>query len=124
MNDSNFDEIEESLLQVPANGRRYLQQDKPRISGTINLSSLESYCMKLLTWEEAKPIVDMVEKIYGIDPPPNVKMTICRIKRYFNQKIYGQAFKVKKVVMKAVKIGAWNKITKNRNVNIDKDYEE
>jgi uncharacterized UPF0146 family protein len=80
--------------------------------------------MELLTWEEAKPIVDMVEKIYGIDPPPNVKKTICRIKRKFYQKIYGKALKVKKVVMKAVKIGAWNKITKNRNVNIDKDYEE
>ena len=114
------DEIEESLLQVPANERRYLQQ----ISGTINLSDVENYCMKQLTWEEAKPIVDMVEKIYGIDPPPNVKKTICRIKRKFYQKIYGKAFKVKKVVMKAVKIGAWNKITKNRNVNIDKDYEE
>ena len=124
MNDSNFDEIEESLLQVPANERRYLQQDKPRISGTINLSDVESYCMKQLTWEEAKPIVDMIEKIYGIDPPPNVKKTIRRIKRKFYRKIYGKAFKVKKVVMKAVKIGAWNKITKNRNVNIDKDYEE
>ena len=65
------DEIEESLLQVSANGRRYLQQDKPRISGTINLSDVENYCMKQLTWEEAKPIVDMIEKIYGIDPPPN-----------------------------------------------------
>ena len=41
------DEIEESLLQVSANERRYLQQDKPRISGTINLSDVESYCRQM-----------------------------------------------------------------------------
>ena len=90
----------------------------------IELRSIESYCMKLITWEEAKPLVDMLEKLYGIDPPPSIKKMIRRIKRSFHQKLYGKAIKAKTVVMKSAHFKSMNHITRNKHVNLGDDYEK
>ena len=71
----------------------------------------------------AKPLVDMIEKIYGINPPSNVRKMIRRIKRAFHRKLYGKAIKAKTVVMKTAHFRAMNHITRNKHVNVGEDYE-
>ena len=84
----------------------------------ISLEIVEKIILDCVTWEEAKPHVDLLEKLYGIDPPPQVKASIKRIKRKFDMKIHRRIIKAKQVVMKNNRIEAMNKITKNKNVKL------
>lgn len=121
---TNQEEQENVMPQVTAKRKCHLRHRKFTSKRCfIELRSIESYCMRLLTWEEAKPLVDMLEKIYGIDPPPSIKRIIRRIKGAFNHKLYGKAIKAKTVVMKTAHFRAMNHITRNKHVNVGEDYE-
>ena len=63
------------------------QQTKPQYF--IELDFLEKYALSRATWEEARPIVDLLEIKWGLDPPPPVAAVIQRIKEKFSQLIYG-----------------------------------
>lgn len=56
---------------------------------SIELDYLEKYAISRATWEEARPIVDMMEIMWGLDPPPPVAAAIQRIKEKFSHLIYG-----------------------------------
>ena len=101
---------------------------------------IEAYCLSRQTWEEAKPFVDFLEKAYGLFPPKRVKEAILKIGKHFNEMKPLQVIKAKTVVVKnsqplqvikaktvVVKnshFDAFNKITRNRTVKLDNDYEE
>ena len=84
---------------------------------------IEKYCKSRVTWAEAKPFVDFLEKAYGLFPPKSVNDSIRRIKRAFHRKLYGKTIKAKTVVMKTANFQSMNHITKNKHVNLGEDYE-
>lgn len=85
---------------------------------SISVKTLEKISLDCVTWEEAKPHVDLLEKAFGMNPPPSVKAAIKRIKRHFCKKLYRQVIKAKMVVMKNNRLEAMNKITNNKHVSI------
>ena len=84
----------------------------------IKLEKVVKICMECVRWEDAKPHVDLLEKIYGIDAPPNVTAAISKIKRKFGMMTPRQLIKTRKVVMKDNHFEAVNKITKNKKVKL------
>ena len=56
---------------------------------SVELDFLEKYALSRATWEEARPIVDLLEIKWGLDPPPPVAAVIQRVKEKFSQLIYG-----------------------------------
>lgn len=85
---------------------------------SISVKTLENICLDCVTWEEAKPYVDLLEKVFGMDPPSLVKAVIKKIKRRFGRKPYSQLIKTRKVVMRNNRLEAMNKITNNKHVSI------
>lgn len=85
---------------------------------SIPFELLEFYVLRILTWEEAKPFVDLLEKIYGLFPPKRVSELIEKILRKFDQKLYGRDIKTDKVVFPNAKFDSLNKITGNKRVNV------
>lgn len=85
---------------------------------SISVKTLERISLDCMTWEEAKPLVDLMEKVFGMNPPPTVKASIRRIKRKFRMKFHQQVIKTKKVVMKNNRLEAMNKITNNKHVSL------
>ena len=84
----------------------------------LPFTKIEAYCLTRVTWEEVSPIINMIELVYGIDPPPCVKAFIKRIKRKFKKAIYGKTIvKTQQVVMNRNTIEAMTKVTHNKNVN-------
>lgn len=117
-----LDEIEEIKPQTSKNNKKSLRQfKKNKLKPTLEM--IEAYCLSRLTWREAKPFVDFLEKAYGLFPPKNVKTVIDRINRHFNKKLYGKAIMAKTVVMKTAHFKAMNHITRNKHVNVGEDYE-
>ena len=90
----------------------------------ITVEMIEAYCLSRQTWEEAKPFVDFLEKAYGLFPPKRVKAAILKIGKHFNEMKPLQVIKAKTVVVKNSHFDAFNNITRNRTVKLDKDYEE
>ena len=37
----------------------------------LTITNIETYCLTRVTWEEVKPILNMVEHIYGFNAPLN-----------------------------------------------------
>lgn len=58
-----------------------------------------NYCMNCVTWDEAKPIIDMIEKSVGQNAPPYLVAAIAKVKNKFGQMIYGHTVKAKRVVL-------------------------
>ena len=113
-NDSTTDTPSELKPQVKKREKN-LRQTKELV---IKLEKVIKYCMECVRWEDAKPHVDFLEKIYGIDAPPNVTAAINKIKRKFGMCTPRQFIKESKVVMKDNHFEAVNKITKNKHVKL------
>ena len=65
-----------------------------------------------VTWEEVKPILNMVEHIYGFNAPPEVMACLTKIKKRFKQIIYGKTIvKTQRVVMNRNTIEAMTTLT-------------
>ena len=87
------DENEALLPQSydPQKKMRLRQKVKNNFKGRtiIDIDMIVNYCLKCVTWDEAKPVVGMLEKLYGMNAPPDVDEAIAKIKRHFSKKIYG-----------------------------------
>lgn len=105
-----------NLSSRPQTMARGTLDDRNKLSITIEM--IEAYCISRLTWEEAKPFVDFLEKVYGFIPPPKVKASIRRIYQKFDHKIHGKSIIAKKVDIGHAKIGAMNKFTRNKQINL------
>jgi hypothetical protein len=87
----------------------------------ISLKVMEDFCMRCVKWEDARPIVDFMEKHYGPRPPKEVRQRIRRIKRKFTERIYDCKIKADRVVMNHPKVkGPLNSFRGNRRINIGK----
>ena len=119
MNKTN--ETSDSPSELKPQGKRTLRR-KPKYGKaqafSISVKTLERISLDCMTWEEAKPQVDLMEKVFGMNPPPSVKASIKRIKRKFYKKFHHQVIKTRKVVMRHNRLEAMNKITNNKHVNI------
>lgn len=86
---------------------------------TIRIRWMINYCMNCVTWDEAKPILDMIEKFVGQNAPPYLVAAIAKVKNKFGQMIYGHTVKAKRVNMYNTVIkGPMNKVTKNKEVKL------
>lgn len=116
------DEIEKIKPQALKTYKRSLRQfKKNKLKSTVEM--IETYSKSRLTWAEAKPFVDFLEKTYGLCPPKNVKAAIGRINQHFSEKLYGKDIKAKTVVIKSAHFQSMNHITKNKHVNLGDEYE-
>ena len=87
----------------------------------ISLKFLENFCMRCVKWEDAKPIVDMMEKFYGPKPPKEVRRAIRHIKKEFAKRMYDYKIKTGQVVMNHPKVnGPVNSFRGNRRIDIGK----
>lgn len=85
----------------------------------LTITNIETYCLTRVTWEEVKPILNMVEHIYGFNAPPEVMACLTKIKKRYKQIIYGKTIvKTQRVVMNRNTIEAMTKVTKNKNVTL------
>lgn len=101
--------------------RRHLRHDSKKEIESLILKEIINYCKKLVTWEEAKPIIDMIEKKVGFDGPPWVLREIQKVKDRFTIKIFGGMIKAEKVnIKKGVFKGPMNNITRNKHVDLSK----
>ncbi len=116
-NETSSDTPSELKPQGRKNLRRKHKYGKSQLL-SISVKTLVKICLECVTWEEAKPLVDLMEKVFGMDPPPLVKAVIKNIKRRFGRKPYSQLIKSKKVVMKNNRLEAMNKITNNKHVSV------
>ena len=83
---------------------------------------LEKYCLERVTWEEARPVVEIMERQELLNPSPALRAAINRIKQHFNRKIYGRPIRTKKMtVIKPNVYGSFNKFSRYKNVNIGKE---
>ena len=93
----------------------------PGIFESIKLKTMEDFCMECVTWEEARPIVYMMEKVYGKDAPPQVRNSIKRIKKRFSNRIYDYKIKADQVVMNQPHVnGPVNSFQGNKRIDIGK----
>ena len=82
---------------------------------------IENYCIECVTWDEVKPVIDMLTSIYTKDRPPEVDNTIKRIKKEFRNRIYGTNIKANNVVMKNPYVkGPLNSFRNNQKVEVGK----
>lgn len=78
----------------------------------LTITKIETYCLTRVTWEEVKPIFNMVEHIYGFNAPPEVMACLTKIKKRFKQIIYGKTIvKTQRVVMNRNTIEAMTTLT-------------
>ena len=112
----------ETTTDAPSELKPQVKKRKDNLRQTkelvIKLEKVIKYCMECVRWEDAKPHVDLLEKIYGIDAPPKVTAAINKIKRKFGMCAPRQFNKTSKVVMKNNRFEAVNKITKNKKVKL------
>lgn len=115
---------QEELRPLPPSKRKKRQRHIFKETLDISIEMIEKYCLSRLTWEEAKPFVDFLEKTYGLFPPKKVRDVIERINRHFDGKLFGKAIKAKQVIMKTAHFKSMNHITRNKHVNLGDDYEK
>ena len=108
------------------NKRRSLRLEERNSNESIRLKEIINYCKKLVTWEEAKPIIDLIEKKVGFDGPPWILKEIQKVKNKFTIKRPGGMIRAKKVnINKGFFNGPMNKITRNKHVDLSKlKYED
>ena len=103
------------------NKRRCLRLEERNSNESIRLKEMIRYCMKLVTWEEAKPIIDLIEKKVGFDGPPWILKEIQKVKNKFTIKRPSGMIRAKKVnINKGFFNGPMNKITRNKHVDLSK----
>ena len=90
MQPDNTDELE---ALKPRSRKR--KRKRPRKKKTPNLILLiiervENYLINCVEWEkEVKPVVNMIEAVFARDGPPELWKAVKRIKKHFDEKIYG-----------------------------------
>lgn len=84
----------------------------------LKIKTIERYCKDCVEWNEVRPIIHMLEAIVPRDGPPEVWNAIRRIKKHFSVRIYGKSIIAKKVDIGHAKIGAMNKFTRNKQINL------
>jgi hypothetical protein len=118
----NDQDSEEASSKKPR--RRKNKKNKPSWPETddfliMKIKWMINYCMDCVTWDEAKPILDMIEKFVGQNAPPYLVAAITKVKTKFGQMIYGHTVKTKRVNMYHTVIkGPMNKVTKNKEVKL------
>ncbi len=100
--------------RTPKKGCRVIDMRKPTERLSLPLETIEDYCINCVTWEEAKPFVDLLELFYGQDAPPKVKAIIRRIKKNFRKLIYPKSVRCKTFINQ----GPLFHIEGNENVNL------
>lgn len=60
----------------------------------IEVDMIIDYCMECVTWEEAKPLINLLEAVFGINAPPVVKKGITKVKKKFADLIHGPSIHV------------------------------
>lgn len=74
---------------------RNRKRKRPRKKKTPNLilfiiERVENYLINCVEWEkEVKPVVNMIEAVFARDGPPELWKAVKRIKKHFDEKIYG-----------------------------------
>lgn len=107
----------------PTKANRCRPRQKRNIDYTecMKIGEILKYCYELITWEEAKPILDMIEKKIGSNAPPRILEAIKKVKKHFEKKMFCGVIKTKSVsIGKGFFKGPMNKITRNRHVDLSK----
>jgi hypothetical protein len=107
--------------------KRLRNADKTNHKEFINIDfdMLVNYCLHRVTWEEARPVVEVMERQELLTPSPTLRAAIDKIKRHFNRKIYGRPVSTDHVnVIKPRIYGSFNKISRNNKVNFGRQYEK
>jgi len=123
MTENKIDEPSEQKPQeiLKKKKKRCLRHEEVKTNESIRLKEIINYCKKLVTWEEAKPIIDMIEKKVGLDGPPWVLREIQKVKDKFAIKMFGGMIKAEKVnIKKGIFKGPMNEITRNKHVDLSK----
>ena len=90
MQPDNTDELE---ALKPRSRKR--KRKRPRKKNNPNLILLiiervENYLINCVEWEkEVKPVVNMIEAVFARDGPPELWKAVKRIKKHFDEKLYG-----------------------------------
>jgi hypothetical protein len=113
-------EKQRTTPQASMKSKSSLRRNKKNTcTSKLSFTKIETYCLTRVTWDEVSPIINMIELLYGIDPPPSIKAFVRRVKRKFRITIYGKTIvKTQQVVMNRNTIEAMTKVANNRNVNI------
>lgn len=100
MRPETIDDQESSISLPPRKSRGQQKKKYHRKQILITLDLLEDYCKRCVTWEEAKPIIDMLLGLFPRGRPREIDLAIGRIKAYFNEKLFGKAIQAKTIKMK------------------------
>ena len=88
----------------------------------FDIEMIVNYCLNQLRWEDARPVVEVIERQALLTPSPILTDAIRKIKQHFDHKIYGRPIRANNVnVIKPTVNGSFNKFCGNRNVNIGKE---
>ena len=103
-------------------GHKKRKSSWPLVAGENLSMGIEwaiDYCMNCVTWDEARPIVDMIEKFIGKDAPRYVLIALVKVKTKFGHQMFGCVIKTKNLSMINTTVkGPLNKITKNKKVEL------
>ena len=81
-------ELKPQVINGKANLRPRKKKNKAKIL-YLSLETLEQIIMDCVTWGEAKPYVDLLEKAFGINAPQEVRNIIKKARNRFNKMVYG-----------------------------------
>ena len=85
----NSDEQEELKPRSHRKGHKRSRKKKTNISFSEAICAFERYCIDRMYWPDVRPLIDMVEAIFPRGDPPELWSAIKRIKKHFDEKIYG-----------------------------------
>ena len=95
------------------------REEEREYDDSLKIKAMINYCLDCVTWGEAKPILDMIEKMIGMNGPPKIWKDINKVKRRFGKKIYGGVIKAKSVsIKKGVFNGPMNQVKGNKHVSV------
>ncbi len=117
-----FGEKEEILQQKELNKKKKLNlQNARKQKGDhfISISQIEKISKECVTWEEARPYVNLLHEAYSDGMPSTVKQTIKRIKKIFEKKMYPHSNGADHIVFNHAQISApLYSVKKNKNVKL------
>ena len=114
----NENEIEESSSKR-LRGHKKRKSSRPEKELSMKIEWMINYCMSRVTWEEARPIMDMIEKYIGQGAPPCVLVALVKVRDKFGHQMFGSVIKTKNLSMINTTVkGPLNKITKNKKVEL------
>lgn len=119
------DEQEARKPQSHKRKKKRLRKDNiinQKVLFEFNMGMLVNYCLNQVRWEDARPVVEVIERQALLTPSPILSDAISQIKQHFDHKIYGRPIRANNVnVIKPTVNGSFNKFCGNRNVNIGKE---